>query len=49
MRTLESTADRESIVETYICFDSLDRGRWGSMSVHQMVCHLCDSYLPRAR
>src|SRR6202453_4026968 len=21
-----------------------DKGRWGSMSVHQMVCHLDDSY-----
>ncbi len=44
MRTLESIADRESIVQRISALTPSDRRLWGKMSVHQMVCHLCDSY-----
>jgi len=44
MRTLESIADRESIVRRISALTPSDRRLWGKMSVHQMVCHLCDSY-----
>jgi hypothetical protein len=44
MRTLESKSDRESIAGRISALTSSDRRRWGKMTAHQMVCHLCDSY-----
>jgi Protein of unknown function (DUF1569) len=44
MRTLESKSDREFIATRISALGSSDRRLWGKMSVHQMVCHLCDSY-----
>jgi DinB superfamily len=44
MRTLESTADRQSIEKRISALSPDDRRRWGKMSAHEMVCHLCDSY-----
>jgi hypothetical protein len=45
MRKLESSTDRESVVERICALTSSDGRLWGRMSAHQMVCHLCDSYL----
>jgi DinB superfamily len=44
VRTLESAADRESIIQRISALGPSDRGLWGTMSPHQMVCHLYDSY-----
>jgi hypothetical protein len=44
MRTLDSTADRQAIVQRVSALTSSDHRLWGKMSAHQMVCHLCDSY-----
>ncbi|HXQ27128.1 MAG TPA: DUF1569 domain-containing protein [Candidatus Acidoferrales bacterium] len=44
MRTLESIADRESIVQRISALTPSDRRLWGRMSADQMVCHLCDAY-----
>jgi DinB superfamily len=44
MRTLQSTADRQSIEKRISALSPDDRRRWGKMSAHEMVCHLCDSY-----
>jgi Protein of unknown function (DUF1569) len=44
MKTLESRSDRESIVRRIFALTAADQRLWGKMSVHQMVCHLCDSY-----
>ena len=45
MRTLESTADRQAISARISALTPSDQRLWGKMSAHQMVCHLCDSYL----
>ncbi|MFY9690057.1 MAG: DUF1569 domain-containing protein [Candidatus Acidiferrales bacterium] len=44
MQTLESQSDRESILARISALASSDARRWGKMSAHQVVCHLCDSY-----
>ena len=44
MRTLESIADRESIVQRISALTPSDRRLWGRMTANQMVCHLCDAY-----
>jgi hypothetical protein len=44
MRTLDSTSDRETIVRRISALTKTDSRLWGKMSVHQMVCHLCDSF-----
>lgn len=44
MRTLAATADRESIFRRIALLEPSDGRRWGKMSVHQMMCHLCDAY-----
>jgi hypothetical protein len=44
MRTLESTADRQAISARISALMPSDQRLWGKMSVHQMVCHLCDSF-----
>lgn len=44
MHTLESAADRESVRTRLSALGPSDQRRWGKMSVHQMICHLCDSY-----
>jgi hypothetical protein len=46
MRTLELTVDRESIIQRISALTPSDRRLWGRMTVDQMICHLCDSYLP---
>lgn len=44
MRTLESAADREAVGRRISALSPNDQRRWGKMSVHEMICHLCDSY-----
>src|ERR1700723_3390516 len=44
MRTLESTADLQSIFQRISALTPSDNRVWGRMTVGQMVCHLCDSY-----
>jgi len=44
MRTLESTADRQSIETRFATLTPADQRRWGKMSAHEMICHLKDSY-----
>jgi hypothetical protein len=42
MKTLKS--ERQSIALRLAELSPEDKARWGSMSVHQMICHLNDSY-----
>jgi hypothetical protein len=43
MRTLAAEADRQSVVARFQALRPADRGLWGRMSPHQMVCHFSDS------
>lgn len=45
MKTLNNAFDRQEILRRIDSLSAADRARWGKMSVHQMVCHLTDSYL----
>jgi Protein of unknown function (DUF1569) len=44
MKTLKNLTDRETIALRLAELSPEDHACWGSMSVHQMVCHLDDSY-----
>ena len=44
VKTMSNPADRQSISLRLEELSPADSARWGSMSVHQMVCHLDDSY-----
>jgi Protein of unknown function (DUF1569) len=44
VKTLSNVADRQNISLRLSALSPDDAARWGSMSVHQMVCHLNDSY-----
>ena len=44
MKTLGNAKDREEIAERMGRVRMDSERRWGKMSVHQMVCHLCDSF-----
>jgi Protein of unknown function (DUF1569) len=44
VKSLSSPADRQTISHRISALSPDDAARWGSMSVHQMVCHLDDSY-----
>ena len=44
MKSLCNLADRQSISDRLGRLSPADKARWGSMSVHQMICHLNDSY-----
>jgi hypothetical protein len=44
MKTLSNLADRHNISLRLKELSPDDRARWGLMTVHQMVCHLDDSY-----
>jgi Protein of unknown function (DUF1569) len=45
MRTLSSLSDRREVLMRISNLSPADRAKWGRMSVHEMVCHLTDSYL----
>ena len=44
MTTIGNSAGRQEIVGRIARLSSSDRAAWGKMSVHQMICHLTDSY-----
>ena len=44
MKSLSNLTDREEISRRLTQVSAADTARWGSMNVHQMVCHLDDSY-----
>jgi hypothetical protein len=44
MKSLSNLADRRNISGRLSELSPGDAARWGSMSAHQMVCHLNDSY-----
>jgi hypothetical protein len=44
VNSLSTPADRESITRRLSQLSPQDTARWGKMSVHQMICHLDDSY-----
>jgi hypothetical protein len=43
-KTLQNLSERQAIALRLAELSPEDKARWGSMSVHQMVCHLDDSY-----
>lgn len=45
MKTLHRDLDRQEILTRVGSLTPADRPRWGKMSVHQMICHVSDSYL----
>ena len=44
MNCLSKPADRQNISIRFSQLSPRDAARWGTMSVHQMICHLNDSY-----
>jgi Protein of unknown function (DUF1569) len=44
MKTLNNLTDRQTLALRLTKLSPEDKARWGSMSVHQMICHLDDSY-----
>jgi Protein of unknown function (DUF1569) len=44
VKTLGNLADRQTISLRLSKLSPTDTARWGSMSVHQMACHLNDAY-----
>jgi hypothetical protein len=42
MKTLSNPRDKEEILRRLETIQSGTLRRWGKMSAHQMVCHLCD-------
>ena len=44
MKTLGNRRDEQEILSRIAQLSRVDKSKWGKMSVHQMVCHLNDSY-----
>ena len=44
MKTLFNAADREKVLNRLKNVHPDSQRRWGSMSAHQMICHLSDSF-----
>jgi len=44
MKTLANAADREEILRRFETLQPTSPHRWGSMSAHQMICHLTDVF-----
>lgn len=44
MKTLANQRDREAILNRLTTLRSDSERRWGRMTSHQAVCHLCDSF-----
>ena len=44
MKTLRNINDRKEILERLSRVRIDSARKWGKMSAHQMVCHLCDSF-----
>jgi hypothetical protein len=45
VKTLRDKTDQQEILTRLMLLSPLDKGRWGVMTVHQMLCHLSDAYL----
>jgi Protein of unknown function (DUF1569) len=45
MKSLSIASDRQQILLRVGNLSPADAAKWGKMSVHQMICHLNDSYL----
>src|SRR5262249_41519866 len=43
MKTLSNANDRNEVLHRLDNVHADSRARWGAMSCHQMICHLCDS------
>lgn len=44
MKTLARPSDRAELLGRVRCVRPESAARWGRMSAHQMVCHLCDAF-----
>jgi Protein of unknown function (DUF1569) len=44
VKTLDKLTDRNEVLGRLTKVHSDSQGRWGSMSAHQMICHLSDSF-----
>ena len=44
MKTLFNRADRDEVLVRLTGVRPESQRRWGSMSAHQMICHLSDSF-----
>lgn len=44
MKTLSDKLNQREILNRIVPLSNGDKGLWGRMSVHQMVCHLTDAY-----
>ncbi len=44
MKTLFNLPDRKEVLDRLSCVRPESERRWGSMSAHQMICHLSDSF-----
>jgi hypothetical protein len=45
VKSLARPADKAEVLRRLRALRPDSRRRWGRMTVHQMVCHLCDSFL----
>jgi hypothetical protein len=45
MKTLANSFDKDEILRRLDQVSASSQRRWGRMTVHQMLCHLSDSYL----
>jgi hypothetical protein len=43
-RTLANEGDKQEIIARVKRIQASSRRRWGKMTPHQMLCHLCDSF-----
>lgn len=44
MKTLRNPADKQELLARIARIQSTTERRWGSMSAHQMICHLSDGF-----
>src|SRR5437879_12328238 len=44
MKSLLNPADKEEILRRLDSVRPTSQRRWGSMSAHNMICHLCDGF-----
>jgi Protein of unknown function (DUF1569) len=44
VKTLSNITDRNEVFHRLTTVRSENKGQWGSMSAHQMICHLSDSF-----
>jgi hypothetical protein len=44
VKTLRKLTNRNEVLDRLTVLHADSQGRWGSMSAHQMICHLSDSF-----